>query len=66
MFGLGWAPDAWQGLMNRYASEEVRLHIRADGTGALRGAFARETDLGTGLQRPLPLGAESNAQPVSG
>lgn len=66
MFGLGWAPYAWQGLMNRYASEEVRLHIRADGTGALRGAFASETDLGTGLQRPLPLGAESNAQPVSG
>ncbi len=50
---------AWQGLMNRYACDELQLEIRAEGTGALRGAFASETDLGTGLQRPLPLGPDS-------
>jgi hypothetical protein len=60
MFGPRWAPYAWQGLMNRYACDSVRLELRADGTQALRGAFASETDLGTGLQRPLALGAESN------
>jgi len=63
-FGLRWAPFAWQGLMNRYACEEVALHIRAEGTGALRGAFASETDLGTGIQRPLPLGADSSDDAV--
>jgi 3',5'-cyclic AMP phosphodiesterase CpdA len=64
MFGLRWAPYAWQGLMNRYACDDVRLEIRAAGTQALRGAFASETDLGTGLQRPLALGAESNESSV--
>lgn len=64
MFGLRWAPYAWQGLMNRYSCDEVRFELRADGTQALRGAFASETDLGTGLQRPLALGAESNASSV--
>jgi 3',5'-cyclic AMP phosphodiesterase CpdA len=64
MFGLRWAPYAWQGLMNRYASEEVLLQIRAEGTGALRNAFASETDLGTGIQRPLPLGEGSSESAV--
>jgi hypothetical protein len=59
LFGLDRAPFAWQGLMNRYACKQVRLEIRGGGTGALRGAFASETDLGTGLQQPLPLGAGS-------
>jgi hypothetical protein len=60
MFGLRWAPYAWQGLMNRYASAEVRLEIRTATPHALRGAFASETDLGTGLQRPLALAPESS------
>jgi 3',5'-cyclic AMP phosphodiesterase CpdA len=59
LFGLRWAPYAWQGLMNRYASAEVRLELRVGGTRSLRGAFASETDLGTGLQRPLALAADS-------
>jgi hypothetical protein len=60
MFGLRWAPYAWQGLMNRYASADVRLEIHAGAPKALRGAFASETDLGTGLQQPLALAPESN------
>ena len=32
--------------------------------GALHGAFASGTDLGTGLQRPLPLGAGSSDDAV--
>ena len=56
LFGVRWAPYAWQGLMNRYACAEVRLEIRAE-SRALRGAFASETDLGTGMQRPLRLDA---------
>jgi 3',5'-cyclic AMP phosphodiesterase CpdA len=60
MFGVRWAPYAWQGLMNRYASAEVCLEIHAGTSRALRGAFASETDLGTGLQRPLPLAPESS------
>jgi hypothetical protein len=60
LFGSSWAPYAWQGLMNRYASSEVLLEIRAGVPKALRGAFASETDLGTGLQQPLPLAPESS------
>jgi 3',5'-cyclic AMP phosphodiesterase CpdA len=60
MFGLRWAPYAWQGLMNRYASADVRLEIHAGAPKALRDAFASETDLGTGLQQPLALAPESN------
>jgi len=33
-------------------------------TGALRGALASETDPGTGIQRPLPLGADSSDDAV--
>jgi len=64
MFGLRWAPYAWHGLMNRYACDEVLLQLCTDGTRALRGAFASETDLGTGLQRPLALDAESTESSV--
>jgi len=64
LFGLRWAPYCWQGLMNRYASKRVRLEVRGGGTGALRGAFASETDLGTGLQQPLPLAAGSTDDTV--
>jgi hypothetical protein len=60
IFGVRWAPYAWQGLMNRYASADVRLEIHAGAPSGLRGAFASETDLGTGLQQPLPLAPESN------
>jgi hypothetical protein len=60
IFGVRWAPYAWQGLMNRYASADVHLEIRAGAPNGLRGAFASETDLGTGLQQPLPLAPESN------
>ena len=64
MFGLRWAPYAWQGLMNRYACDEVHLEIRAEGSRALRGAFASETDLGTGLQKPLALTESSDGAVV--
>lgn len=46
--------------MNRYASTDVHLEIHAGAPGALRGAFASETDLGTGLQQPLALAADSS------
>jgi len=62
LFGSRWAPYAWQGLMNRYASRHVRLEIRGAGTGALHGAFASETDLGTGLQKPLRLSPRSTRE----
>jgi hypothetical protein len=64
LFGLRWAPYCWQGLMNRYASRRVRLEVRGGGTGALRGAFASETDLGTGLQQPVQLAAGSTDDTV--
>jgi len=64
LFGTRWAPYCWQGLMNRYASKRVRLELRGGGTGALRGAFASETDLGTGLQQPLLLDAGSTDDAV--
>jgi hypothetical protein len=37
----------------------VRLELRG-GNGVLRGAFASETDLGTGLQQPLRLAPGSD------
>jgi 3',5'-cyclic AMP phosphodiesterase CpdA len=64
LFGSRWAPYAWLGLMNRYASGQVRVELNSPGTTALRGAFASETDLGTGLQRPLRLSAESTDDKV--
>jgi 3',5'-cyclic AMP phosphodiesterase CpdA len=65
LFGSRWAPYAWVGLMNRYASKLVRVELHSPGTTALRGAFASETDLGTGLQRPLkPSSAASDDQIV--
>jgi hypothetical protein len=63
LFGTRWAPFAWQGLMNRYHSKRLRLEIRARG-GALRGAFASQTDLGTGLQQPLRLAPGSDEDVV--
>jgi 3',5'-cyclic AMP phosphodiesterase CpdA len=60
LFGSRWAPYAWVGLMNRYASKRVRVELHSPGTTALRGAFASETDLGTGLQRPLRLAPGSS------
>jgi hypothetical protein len=60
LFGSRWAPYAWVGLMIRYASKRVRVELHSPGTTALRGAFASETDLGTGLQRPLKLAPESS------
>jgi 3',5'-cyclic AMP phosphodiesterase CpdA len=64
LFGSRWAPYAWLGLMNRYASKQVRVELNSPGTTALQGAFASETDLGTGLQRPLRLSAESTDDKV--
>ncbi len=64
LFGTRWAPYAWQGLMNRYASKHVRLEVRGGGTGALRGAFASQTDLGTGMQKPLRLAPGSTDDTV--
>ena len=53
LFGRRAPPYAWMGIMNRYESRRVQLAVHASGSGALRGAFASETDLGTGLERPL-------------
>lgn len=64
LFGSRWAPYAWQGLMNRYASKRLRLEVRGSGTGVLRGAFASQTDLGTGLQQPLRLAPGSTDDTV--
>ena len=64
LFGTRWAPYSWQGLMNRYACKRVRLELRGSGRGGLRGAFASETDLGTGLQQPLLLDAGSTDDTV--
>jgi hypothetical protein len=48
------SPYAWLGLMNRYASETARIVVRGLGSRSEE-AFASATDLGTGLERPLPL-----------
>lgn len=50
----GSSPYAWLGLMNRYGSEAATMAVR--GLGACAGdAFASATDLGNGLEWPLPV-----------
>lgn len=60
MFGPRWAPYAWQGIMNRYPSKLVRLEVTVEEGAFLEGAFASETDLGNGQERPLSLSLESS------
>jgi hypothetical protein len=50
------ARDASAAVRGDGQHEPVRkpaLEVKWDGSGALRGGFASETDLGTGLERPL-------------
>jgi 3',5'-cyclic AMP phosphodiesterase CpdA len=47
-------PFAWVGLMNRYSSARAELIVEGlDGSGST--VFASATDLGTGLERPVPV-----------
>lgn len=59
LFGSRHSPYAWLGLMNRYASGEARFEVTGP-AGSLRNAFASETDLGNGIERPLRVQAKSN------
>jgi hypothetical protein len=54
VYGPGASPFEWLGLMNRYACDEVVLSVSGLGASA-RSAFASTTDLGTGIEQPLPL-----------
>lgn len=54
VYGNRSAPYEWLGLMNRYASEVACLEVHGLGLAA-RAAFASATDLGTGIEEPLPL-----------
>ena len=47
-------------FMNRYAAERARLVVRGL-LGHSDDAFASTTDLGTGLERPLPLGRDGDS-----
>lgn len=58
LFGARHTPYAWLGLMNRYPCGRARLVVRAP-TGTLKDAFASETDLGNGLERPISVTAGS-------
>lgn len=53
LFGSRWAPFAWIGIMNRYFSDEVVVHVTCDDAEVIGDAFASETDLGSGQVRPL-------------
>lgn len=59
LFGPRHSPYAWLGLMNRYASGEAVFEVKGP-AGSLRDAFASETDLGNGIERPLRVQARSN------
>jgi hypothetical protein len=48
------------GIMNRYHCERVRIEIICNVGPALRDAFASETDLINGMERPLPISPESD------
>jgi hypothetical protein len=47
-------PFAWVGLMNRYSSRSAEVVLEGLG-GDATSVFASATDLGTGLERPLPV-----------
>ena len=59
LFGARWSPYSWMGIMNRYASEHVRIELVNDSSRGLAHAFASAIDLGNGMERPLPLSRES-------
>jgi 3',5'-cyclic AMP phosphodiesterase CpdA len=48
------SPYEWLGIMNRYACDDVQLTIEGLQPVAEH-AFASTTDLGTGIEQPLPL-----------
>ena len=58
------SPFAYVALLNRYYSERAELSVRGLGTSAID-AFASATDLGTGLERPVPLEPRSEPDMVS-
>jgi hypothetical protein len=60
LFGARWSPYSWMGIMNRYHCERVRIEIICNVGPALRDAFASETDLINGMERPLPISPESD------
>ena len=59
LFGARWSPFSWMGIMNRYASDHVRIELINDVSSGLAHAFASAIDLGNGMERPLPLSPES-------
>src|SRR5262249_8020301 len=58
------SPFAHVGLLNRYASERCQLTVVGLGRAA-SDAFASATDLGTGLERPMPIEAGDSPDEVS-
>lgn len=52
--GDRFSPFAYVALLNRYYSELARLTVRGLGDAAID-AFASATDLGTGLENPVPI-----------
>lgn len=62
LFGARWSPFSWMGIMNRYASDHVRIELVNEVSSGLARAFASAIDLATGMERPLPLSPESTAQ----
>lgn len=62
LFGARWSPFSWMGIMNRYASDHVRIELINEVSSGLARAFASAIDLSTGMERPLPLSAESTPQ----
>jgi hypothetical protein len=61
LFGARWSPYSWMGIMNRYASDHVRIEISNETSRGLARAFASAIDLANGMERPLPLAPESSA-----
>jgi 3',5'-cyclic AMP phosphodiesterase CpdA len=60
LFGARWSPYSWMGIMNRYASDRVRIEIVNETSRGLARAFASATDLSNGMERPLALAPESS------
>ena len=61
LFGARWSPYSWMGIMNRYASDLVRIEVVNETSRGLAHAFASAVDLANGMERPLALAPESSA-----
>src|SRR5262249_54103025 len=64
LFGARWSPFSWMGIMNRYASDHVRIELVNQASRGLARAFASAIDLSTGMERPLPLSESSPERAV--